>query len=83
MAATVPPYNNLNFVNVVEIPGLHIVNREYSSGFLIYMGHAVMGSSASDEKWVIRKYTYTSNQLTSERVAVGVAWNDRTTVTYT
>lgn len=77
--------NNINYWTVTVIPGSEIINRAYNASKQVeYLGHAIQGSSGSANVWTIRKYTYTSNQVTSERIAVNVAWDDRaTTVVYT
>lgn len=78
-----PPYNNINAQTVTVIPGTEIVNRSYNATKQIeYLGHAPMGSADDAQVWTIRKYTYTSNQVTSERIAVGVSWDNRTSETY-
>lgn len=76
--------DNINYLSVTTIPGSEIINRAYNASKQIeYLGHAVKGSANSDTVWTIRKYTYTSNQVTSERIAHMVSWNDReTNVTY-
>lgn len=78
-----PPYQNMNFQVVCIIPGLEIVNRAYNASKQTeYVGFAVRGTANGDSKWTIRKYTYTDNQVTSERVAVEVAWDNRASETY-
>lgn len=75
--------DDINFQTVTVIPGSEIINRAYTTdGQLEYLGHAVKGSANSDMCWTIRKYSYTSNQVTSERIARNVSWNDMATVTY-
>lgn len=79
------PKNDINFQTVTVIPGSEIINRAYNATKQIeYLGHAIKGSANSDTNWTIRKYTYnTDKQVSSERIAHCVAWDDRaTTVTY-
>lgn len=83
MASTVAPYNNLNYSFVSVLPGEHIVRRSYNgSNQILYFGYAPRGSSEDGSVWCIRKYTYSSNLITEENVAVGVDWTNRTSHTY-
>lgn len=79
------PYDNLNSQYVSILPPSHIVNYAYKSDTkqIEYVGHAVRGAATSAAVWTIRKYTYNlSNQISTERVAHNVAWDDRETSTY-
>lgn len=51
-------------------------------GTVVYVGEADMGSSESDAVWTIFKYTLTDMTQASGKVAVNVAWSNRTGVTY-
>lgn len=77
------PEDNMNYIFVSEIPPGYIVNRAYNASKQIqYLGHAKKGTANATSIWTIREYTYTSSQVTSERVAHNVAWDDRATATY-
>lgn len=73
----------INYDTVTIVPGEFIVNRAYNaSNQTEYMGYAPQGTATSTPQWVIRKYTYTSNLITSERIAKNVDWDNKATHTY-
>lgn len=77
------PYNNINYDTVSLIPPNVIVRRAYNaSNQLEYEGHAIKGTANSSPDWTVKKITYTSNQNTAENIAYNIAWDDRTTATY-
>lgn len=77
------PYDNLNFQTVTVIPGSEIINRSYNASKQIeYLGHAIRGTSDADPKWTIRRYEYTANQVTAERIAHNSTWTNRATADY-
>ena len=73
----------INFRTVSVIPGNHIVNYAYDANSQVeYIGYAEQGVATSASKWVIRKFSYSSGLLQNERIAKNVAWDSRTTVSY-
>lgn len=79
------PNNNVNYMTVSQLPTNVILNRAYkvTTKQLEYEGHAVKGSANSDTCWTVRKYTYNGdNQISTERMAYNIAWDDRETSTY-
>lgn len=58
-----------------------------AGGNLLYSGDAKSGSSTADAVWRIRKYIYTTNQLTAVLYADGDidynnVWDDRASLSY-
>ena len=51
------------------------------SGNCIYKAWARKGTSESEEKWWIMKFTYTSGNVTAIDTAYG-AWSNRASLTY-
>jgi len=78
------PEDNINRQSVTIIPPSHIVNYAYDANMMLqYMGHAMKGTADSDNDWTIRKYAYDANsQLSTERVAHNIEWDNRTTSSY-
>jgi len=73
----------VNYETVTIVPGEFIVNRAYTASNQVeYFGYAERGVANSDPHWTIRKYTYTANLVTAERVAKNLAWDDRVTGSY-
>lgn len=77
------PQNNINSITVSSLPPNIIVNRSYNvNKQLEYEGHAIKGTADSDRYWTVRKFTYVSNQVTQERLAYNISWDDRTLATF-
>lgn len=55
-----------------------------AAGQILYAGLAPRGKATSDAVWWIRKYAYDgSGNYTGSTYAEDVAWDDRTSATYT
>lgn len=73
----------INFRVVATVPGDFKVRRAYNASNQVqYLGYAERGTDEADPRWVIKRYTYSSNLITEENIAKNVAWDDRTTSTY-
>jgi hypothetical protein len=78
-------HDHINYTTVAIIPGNEIINRAYKSSTnqIEYLGYAYPGTSNSEDKWIIRKYSYNvNNQVETERMARNIAWDDRETASY-
>jgi len=72
----------LNSYTITEGPS-SLQNRfEYNAdGTVLYAGYAPRGAAASENVWVIFKYSYTSQQVVLKQTAYDT-WDDRGTATY-
>ena len=78
-----PDSGLLNFSTVMVIPGEYIANFAYDANSqLEYEGYAPYGSATSSNVWTIKKYVYSSNLLSTVRIARNVDWDSRTSHTY-
>ena len=74
----------LNFRTVSVIPGEYIQNFAYDANHQMqYEGYAPQGTADDADKWTIRKYTYSSGQQETIRIAKNVSWDDKASVSYT
>lgn len=65
-------------------PASSIAERfDYSDATTIYTATAAVGSADGDADWTIIKYDLTDSSDASGKVAIGVAWDDHLTETYT
>lgn len=77
------PFNNINYLTISEIPPNVIINYAYNAtGQVEYEGHAIRGTADATEDWTIKKYVYSSNRVSTIRIAHGVSWDNRVSVGY-
>ena len=51
----------INYISVAQVPGQMITNRAYNASNQVeYLGTADKGTANSDNRWMIRKYTYST-----------------------
>ncbi len=84
-------FGDKTVVNVQQIFGVALSEERVesdASGFVIYQGWAVIGSSETEAVWLISKLNYDGNNFFSERVwadgenTFDKVWNDRATYNY-